>query len=1092
MPIYLTTTGLQSPVVLDDLGARTFTHPTVNYDLLVEFTAEEVAASSSIQNAVDNEYITITDENGSEIKSIPVLIIDQFVDSTEPNGFINTTDSSIAFDDGTRAFTIQPTGSSFSYYTSGQKRNIDYTDTLIISDIEGSHFLYYEDYTLKEEASLSFSTYLQNAIVSIIYWDADNKKALYFAEERHGPKMDGADQFLWHTAIGTVYHFGLAPISMVVDGDGSLDAHAQLGLTRGQIIDEDIIHTLSARVSTANWPVFYRSGSGVWRRIDPQTAFPLTTTGTGRMAWNQFTGGNWQLTEGGEGKFILIHVFGTNDPNQPFIAVVGQVEYADVASARTGANTEISSLILTGLPFEEFLAIASIISETSSAYTNAVKTRFVSTGTGEDFVDWRVSRANPVEGSVQDHGNLSGLADPDHPFTATYITKGNAGVITCTDLACLFNADWCSTTVNGFAITDNGDGTVGVAAGEAMLRVGATESSELKVYAVPAAASIALTEATPGNVINYVYIDENSGNPIITNSTTPVNGFSEIFIYIIVRNGNTLYIRDFRNQAVDMQHNYYEKSVTTKGYEHVKTGTKTTETGTRNLSVTAGFFFYGSRRISHPSFDTSGADTFTYVYQNGAGGWNRVSSQTQIDNQNYDNSGVLTAVGAGNYGVHWGFLVFDTTPFLSVLYGQAVYSNLSDAQIAKLPTTLPPEFDNVSVGTLIFKIIVQYNGVSFTDIQSPFDPYLSVSTSPFGGHNTLTGIQGGALNDYYHFTNAQHTDLTDTGDTALHYHATDRARANHTGTQLKNTISDFTHNLAGVEHSADTLANLNAKVSDATLDDSSASRTPTAHGLAGALHSADTLANLNAKISDATLDDSSASRTPTAHAMGGAAHSADTLANLNAKISDATLDDSSDTRTPTVHGSSHRKGGSDAVRLDDFDDPQDNTDLNATISAHGLCPKGDNNSEHFLAGNLTWRSTNKRQLVLVPASNLDYTGDWVTATVDTNTAGVGAPLSIASDGNFDMADANVDAFMPCIALALATGTGSKPVLLSGTIRNDTWSWTPGGIIYVSTTAGQLTQTNPTTTGDYSQRVGWATASNAIYFDPASWTEIKIN
>ena len=38
-----------------------------------------------------------------------------------------------------------------------------------------------------------------------------------------------------------------------------------------------------------------------------------------------------------------------------------------------------------------------------------------------------------------------------------------------------------------------------------------------------------------------------------------------------------------------------------------------------------------------------------------------------------------------------------------------------------------------------------------------------------------------------------------------------------------------------------------------------------AHTLGGAVHDADTLANLNTKVSDATLDDSSASRTPTAH-----------------------------------------------------------------------------------------------------------------------------------------------------------------------------------------------------------------------------------
>ncbi len=45
---------------------------------------------------------------------------------------------------------------------------------------------------------------------------------------------------------------------------------------------------------------------------------------------------------------------------------------------------------------------------------------------------------------------------------------------------------------------------------------------------------------------------------------------------------------------------------------------------------------------------------------------------------------------------------------------------------------------------------------------------------------------------YTHLTAVNHTDLTDAGDTTLHYHSADRARANHTGTQLASTISDFT------------------------------------------------------------------------------------------------------------------------------------------------------------------------------------------------------------------------------------------------------------------------------------------------------------
>jgi hypothetical protein len=59
-------------------------------------------------------------------------------------------------------------------------------------------------------------------------------------------------------------------------------------------------------------------------------------------------------------------------------------------------------------------------------------------------------------------------------------------------------------------------------------------------------------------------------------------------------------------------------------------------------------------------------------------------------------------------------------------------------------------------------------------------------------HNNMLGIQGGASNDYFHLTGAQQAGLTGGTNTTLHYHDSDRARANHTGTQLATTISDFT------------------------------------------------------------------------------------------------------------------------------------------------------------------------------------------------------------------------------------------------------------------------------------------------------------
>ena len=67
----------------------------------------------------------------------------------------------------------------------------------------------------------------------------------------------------------------------------------------------------------------------------------------------------------------------------------------------------------------------------------------------------------------------------------------------------------------------------------------------------------------------------------------------------------------------------------------------------------------------------------------------------------------------------------------------------------------------------------------------------------FGGSN-LTDIetrnhadlQNLDTTNYAHLTAAEVVDLTDGGDTTLHYHAADRARANHTGTQTLASISD--------------------------------------------------------------------------------------------------------------------------------------------------------------------------------------------------------------------------------------------------------------------------------------------------------------
>jgi hypothetical protein len=132
---------------------------------------------------------------------------------------------------------------------------------------------------------------------------------------------------------------------------------------------------------------------------------------------------------------------------------------------------------------------------------------------------------------------------------------------------------------------------------------------------------------------------------------------------------------------------------------------------------------------------------------------------------------------------------------------------------------------------------------------------------------------------------------------------------------------------------------------------------------------------------------------------------------------------------------------------------------------------------------------NEFNFVLKPIPSADDTpsGIYVTRTVDTNAEGIGAPLYMAADGEFQTADADSVSTAPCVALAMETGTGSKKVLLYGVMRNDGWNWTVGpgnaGLIYLSTTIGTLTQTQPSGADDVIQVVGWAISADVMFFCP---------
>ena len=120
---------------------------------------------------------------------------------------------------------------------------------------------------------------------------------------------------------------------------------------------------------------------------------------------------------------------------------------------------------------------------------------------------------------------------------------------------------------------------------------------------------------------------------------------------------------------------------------------------------------------------------------------------------------------------------------------------------------------------------------------------------------------------------------------------------------------------------------------------------------------------------------------------------------------------------------------------------------------------------------------------------------------DHNSAGMIAPMTAGatlafgdavyqkSDGEMHLGDADAASTSGVIAIAVASGSdgASSNFMFYGFLRDDTWNWTVGGLIYLSTTGtsgNTLTQTAPSGSGDIVQILGVATHADRIFFNPS--------
>ncbi|HRY32125.1 MAG TPA: hypothetical protein P5531_04065 [Bacteroidales bacterium] len=119
-----------------------------------------------------------------------------------------------------------------------------------------------------------------------------------------------------------------------------------------------------------------------------------------------------------------------------------------------------------------------------------------------------------------------------------------------------------------------------------------------------------------------------------------------------------------------------------------------------------------------------------------------------------------------------------------------------------------------------------------------------------------------------------------------------------------------------------------------------------------------------------------------------------------------------------------------------------------------------------------------------PGANHSYSGLVVVMTAGENLV-MGEVVYLKSDGKLWKSDADTDTTMPVIAMSLGTvlADDTGDFILQGVVRDDSWDWTAGGMLYAGTDGGTLTQTPPSGSGDMVQCVGVALSADVVYFNP---------
>ena len=381
-----------------------------------ELSGLDTSSRSTIVQAI-NEVNTIATDTSQALQS-----------AGEPNGFENRLHSEISFQNSIRTFTISPnsTDGHTSYYVwaGGVRRQIVNNLTISLPTTTGLYYIYFNSSGNLSHRTSYFDLKIDTP-VAYIYWNAVTETAELFGDLRHDATLDWSTQRYLHDTFGVVVSSGFNLQGYTLEGDGSLDSHAQVGLANGTIHNADIVVTVTHSAAPvlgdfeqklsfpAEVPVMYQSGAtGIWT-VDGATTYPIKTSGT-TIQYNVNNAGAWSTQPLTSGYYMSTWLLVSTNLEYPILSLLGQNQYATQGEAEA---SDFDDLDLTNIPTKDLKPIWKLVWRSDSTYPNSPNAILV------NAIDLR----STVGKGVGDHGLLTGTDDDDH-LQYLHVSNSRSGI----------------------------------------------------------------------------------------------------------------------------------------------------------------------------------------------------------------------------------------------------------------------------------------------------------------------------------------------------------------------------------------------------------------------------------------------------------------------------------------------------------------------------------------------------------------------------------------------------------------------------------------------------------------------------------------